>query len=57
MKTTIEEQAKIYAGTEDSDEYAGFVDGAKWALNQVFFGLMKEKKIIYNPQLNHLKNT
>ena len=27
---TIEEKAKEYAGTQDSDAYAGFVDGAEW---------------------------
>lgn len=27
---TIEEKAREYAGTEDSDAYAGFIDGAEW---------------------------
>lgn len=28
----IEEKAKEYAGTQDSDAYAGFVCGAEWML-------------------------
>lgn len=32
---TIEEKASAYAGTQDSDAYAGFVDGAEWMLDKV----------------------
>lgn len=27
---TIDKKASAYAGTQDSDAYAGFVDGAEW---------------------------
>jgi len=32
---TIEEKAKEYAGTQDSDAYAGFVNGAEWMIENV----------------------
>jgi len=45
---TIEEKAKEYAGTQDCDAYAGFVNGAEWTLNQIEDWLKNQPSIQYS---------
>lgn len=45
---TIEEKAKEYASTQDCDAYAGFVNGAEWALNQIEDWLKNQPLIQYS---------